>query len=238
MDAGDEEIYPRLLASKDKLSALSALFIADAIQEETECSWIQLHDWGSVLALPALEHLRVRGNGTPRTPLASATLRSLCLQTGGLPRETAQAVASASFPQLEHLELWIGSDGDYGGTVIPADLAPILSGKRFPKLRYLGLRNAQNADPYAQAVATSPILGQLEVLDMSLGAVTNLGAEALLASPALRKLKRLNLHQNYLDDAMRKKVKALGIECDVAAGNAEEDDYGDGDVYRYISLTE
>ncbi|MEZ6187672.1 MAG: hypothetical protein R3F62_22010 [Planctomycetota bacterium] len=130
----------------------------------------------------------------------------------------------------------MGTD-DYGGNTTPDDLAPILSGKLFPSCA-ARLRNAEQADAFAQAVATSPILEQLEVLDLSLGALTSAGAEALLSSPALSKLKRLNLHQNYLDDATRKKVKALGIECDVDRGDAEEEDYGDGEVYRYISLTE
>lgn len=237
MDANDDLIYDALVAGKRKLTSLNALFIADATQEESECSWIELSDWGKVLALPALEHLRVRGNGKPKSPLASSTLRSLCLQTGGLPRATARAVASASFPNLEHLELWLGTD-DYGGNTTPEDLAPIFSGKLFPKLRYLGLRNAREADAFAQAVATAPILEQIEVLDLSLGAIGNAGAEALLASPAVAKLKRLDLHLNYMDDATRKKVKALGIDVDVAAGDAEEEDYGDGDVYRYIALTE
>ncbi|MEZ6187671.1 MAG: WGR domain-containing protein [Planctomycetota bacterium] len=104
----DSEIYQRLLAAKGRLGALSAVFVADVTQEETECSWIHLNDYGQLLALPALEHLRVRGNGSPQAPLQSATLRSLCLQTGGLPRTTAQAVASASFPELEHLEPVVG----------------------------------------------------------------------------------------------------------------------------------
>jgi len=237
MNANDQAIYDTLLAAKHELTSLNALFIADAVMEESECSWIELGNWASVLGLPTLEHLRVRGNGTPRAPLLSPTLRSLCLQTGGLPRETARAVASASFPNLEHLELWLGTD-DYGGNTTPEDLAPIFSGKLFPRLRYLGLRNAREADAFAQAVATAPILEQIEVLDLSLGAIGNAGAEALLASPAVAKLKRLDLHLNYMDDATRKKVKALRIDVDVSAGDAEEEDWGDGDMYRYIALTE
>ena len=94
-------------------------------------------------------------------------------------------VWAAELPRLEHLELWLG-DGYYGGIATAAPLAPLLSGNLFPNLKYLGLRNSRIADEVAKAVAASPILERLEVLDLSLGNMGDEGARALIASPAVR----------------------------------------------------
>ena len=58
------------------------------------------------------------------------------------------------------------------------------------------MRNSDQADEFASEIASSPVLKQIEVLDLSLGVLTDAGAEALLASPATKKLKRLDLHHN------------------------------------------
>ncbi|MBL4850516.1 MAG: hypothetical protein JKY65_33785 [Planctomycetes bacterium] len=179
---------------------LEAIYLGDIVQEEAEVSWIMHGDWGPILsAFPKLEHWRVRGVANASS-FSCPNLRSLIV-TSMTSRQTCQSIAAADLPELEHLELWLGTD-DYSGDAQVEDLIPILSGKLFPKLRYLGLRNAQLANEVAEAVATSPILDRIEVLDLSNGMLDDRGGNALLASPAVTKLKRLNLHYNFFSPAV------------------------------------
>jgi hypothetical protein len=141
----------------------------------------------------------------------------------------------ANLPELRVLTLWLGVD-EYGGTSTIDDLAPLLAGDRFPKLEHLGLQNSQDMDAIAIAVASSPILGRLEGLDLSMGTLTDEGATALLRAPAIRNLKHLNLRHHYLSTAMVKKMKSLGIEVNTSDRKESED--GDGDEYRYAEVTE
>jgi hypothetical protein len=133
-------------------------------------------------------------------------------------------------PKLEHLELWLGAL-DYGGIEAPAPLEPLLSGKFFRKLKYLGLRNSEMADEVAKAVAQAPILARLEELDLSLGALSDVGAEDLLRSPEIRKLKKLDLHHHFLSKPFIEELKKLPLEVDVS--EAMEPDF-----YTYNDSTE
>ncbi|HNC46778.1 MAG TPA: hypothetical protein PLU80_21590, partial [Acidobacteriota bacterium] len=143
-----------------------------------------------------------------------------------------RAVTAADFPELEHLELWLGTE-NYGATTEPVDLAPLFSGRLFPKLKYLGLRNSDFSDLIATAMADSPLLERLETLDLSLGTLGDEGAEALLKSPATAKLRFLDLHHHYCSDEMMEKLKALGIKVDLsdAQGECDQDD-------RYVEVGE
>src|SRR5205823_4390614 len=79
-----------------------------------------------------------------------------------------------------------------------SDLKPILSGKSFLQLRYLGLRNSVIADEIAELAAQAPILRRLRVLDLSLGILTDRGAEALAASRLVAGLEKLDVHHHYV----------------------------------------
>lgn len=226
----------QLIQGADKLPNLRALFLGDLTGEQCEMSWIEQGDFAPLLAaFPKLEHLRVRGVRQCGA-LQSDSLRSLVLQCG-LPTAAAQQVAAAQLPALEHLELWCGTD-EYAGDVTVDDLMPILSGKLFPKLSYLGLRNAQIADALAAAVATSPIVQRLHTLDMSLGTLSDVGFGALAASQTIASLQRLDLHHHYAGKKAVAQVKKLGVPIlDVKQGDIEEDE-DDGDVYRYVAVGE
>jgi hypothetical protein len=63
----------------------------------------------------------------------------------------APNITSAHLPNLEHLELWLGSDG-YGGNTEIVDLAPIFT-EQFSRLTYLGLRDSGETDAIAAAVS-------------------------------------------------------------------------------------
>lgn len=231
-------IVEALTAARDRLAALRFLFLGDITSEQNEISWIVQTDLSPLLeAYPNLEHLTVRGGtelslGTPR----HAKLRELIIQAGGLPPSVIHEVAAAELPALEHLELWLG-EPNYGGDATVEDLAALLKGERFPRLKYLGLKNSVISDDIAAVVALAPIMQQLDVLDLSMGTLGDEGAKALLSCPAIRRLKKLDIHHHYVSDELVQVLNRLGIEVD-ASEHEEPDDWGGGDFHRYISVGE
>ncbi|MBL8677688.1 MAG: STM4015 family protein [Myxococcales bacterium] len=210
---GASELYARLASPEivARLSSLRALFVGDITGEECEISWITQSDVGPVLrAYPALEVLQVRGgNSLALSDLSSPALVKLVIETGGLPRSCIESVCNAKLPNLAHLELWLGSE-NYGADHSVDDLMPLLSGRLFPKLRYLGLRDSEYSDEIARVIADAPVLSQLETLDLSMGTLGDEGAEALLASPQIAKLATLDVSHHYMSDAMVKRLASIG----------------------------
>ena len=222
-----ETIIGILVDHAAKLPALRGIFLGDIVQEENEMSWIEQGDVGRILAaFPKLEELRVRGQSSLQlSPCANESLKRLTIETGGMPTDVLHNLARCSFPNLEHLELWLGDDG-YGWEGDVDDVLPVIEPALFPKLKSLGICNSMIADEFAAVVANAPVLGQLEVLDLSLGTMTDAGAEALIASEKVRNLKSLNLHRNYLTDATIARLHGLGPKVD--AGGQEKPDGCDG----------
>ena len=156
------EVLDVLIENRDRLPLLSAVFVGDITSEENEMSWINQTDLAPLLnAFPDLQLLRARG-GTSLvfTPLQHAKLRGLALETGGMDASVLRGVCSSQFNELEHLELWLGTE-DYGATVRIEDLQPLLSGEIFPNLKYLCLRNSDMADQIAAVVVNSPLMQRI-----------------------------------------------------------------------------
>jgi hypothetical protein len=235
-------VVEALVAAAGELPALRALFLGDMTSEDCEISWIVQSDVTALLtAFPRLERLAVRGgNQLALTPVRHENLRSLVIETGGLPADVVRAVATSDLPALTDLELWLGTE-EYGADSSVEDLAPILSGEKFPRLTRLALSNSDHQDAIAAAVATAAILPQLRALDLSKGVLMDTGAEALLDGQPLTHLESLDLHHNYLSDGMRVRLRAAlepsGVRLDLDAGNADEDDY-DGTIYRSVAVSE
>lgn len=204
-----------LVRLADRFPKLLALYLGDITSEENEMSWIQQSNLSPLLkAYPNLELLRCRGG--EQLALAQpqhSKLRALALETGGLSHTVVESVLKGDFPELEFLELWLGTE-DYGADVTCQHLEPLFAGTLFPKLKYLGLRNSEIADAVAIAISKAPILQRLEVLDLSLGTLGDEGAQALLKIDA--PLKRLCLHHNYVGPELSKKLKALPIVVDLS----------------------
>ncbi|GLX93150.1 hypothetical protein [Herbidospora sp. NBRC 101105] len=114
----------------------------------------------------------------------------------------------------------------YGGNTTAADLAPILAGDRLPALKHLGVQDSEIQDEIAAAVASAPVVAQLDELDLSMGTLTDAGAEALLGGQPLSHLKVLDLHHNFLSDTMADRVaKALpGVDVKLHDRFSPEDD--------------
>ena len=228
-------IVEALVKGKDRLPKLAALYIGDITSEENEMSWIKQSDLSPLLqAFPRLQLLRARGGDG--LALASAEhnhLRALALETGGMDVSVIRSVCTAKLPNLEYLELWLGTD-EYGANYTVADLQPILSGQLFPKLKYLGLRNCQRADELAGVLVNSPLLQRIETLDLSLGVLTDEGAQALLLLPLNTTLKKLNLHYNYISEDLIRQLKALPLVVDASKPSNMDTD----DEWRFVAVGE
>jgi hypothetical protein len=227
------EVVDKLVALKENFKDLKALFIGDITYEECEISWINQTDITPILkAFPQLEHLQLRGGeGLSFSELAHDQLQTLIIETGGMHPNVIDQVNAARLPNLQKLELWLGSD-EYGFKSRIEDLQPILSGKLFPKLTWLGLMDSVIQDDIAIAAAQAPVLDQLQELDLSMGVLTDKGAEALLKSEGIRKLKHLNLRHHFLSEAMMEQLRALGISINLDDKEEEDDDY------RYVEVAE
>jgi predicted DNA-binding WGR domain protein len=231
---GPGHVAELLLAHAPRLRSLKGLFIGDILGEEAEISWIHQCDWGKLLsALPALEQVLIRGGeGLELKDLRHPRLRSITLQTGGLSKTTLEDLLQADLPALRALTLWLGVD-DYGGDITVEDLAPLLSGQLFPELEHLGLQDSEDQDDIAQAVANSPLITRLKGLDLSMGTISDRGAEALLACPAVAGLRWLNLRHNYFSEAMIKRLKGICAEV-----NLSDRIKADGPNDRYVEVSE
>ncbi|WP_017571187.1 STM4015 family protein [Nocardiopsis halotolerans] len=241
-----DEVRDLLVELAPRLPGLRSLFYADLVVEECEASWIRHGNLSPlVAAFPGLTGFAVRGTShLSMEALEHDGLRGLTLQGGGLPRKLARQVVGARLPSLEHLELWLGVE-DYGGDTAPEDLGPVLSGEAFPKLRTLGLRNTENLRSWFPVLAEAPVLSSLEVLDLSLGDLSDEGARALIdLAPAFRGLKRLDLHHHYLSEDMCERVRAAlpGVEVDLSDVREPEidgdEDDEDREVYYYTAVAE
>jgi hypothetical protein len=225
-----------LVAARDRLPGLRALFVGEMTYEECEISWINHGDIAPLLgAFPRLEVLTIRGSqGLRLSPVRHRRLRELTVETGGLPGEFVRGLADSSFPVLRELELWLGIR-EYGGDATIEDLAPILGGAELPQLRRLALRNAEIADAVAEALAAAPVVARLEELDLSMGALSDAGATALLLGQPLTHLRRLDLSHHFMshDVAGRFAEELPGASVDTS----DEQDAAD-DGFRYVSVTE
>ena len=233
VEVGSAGIVEALVAARDSLPCLHVIFFGDITYEEAEISWIEQSDMAPLFgAYPQLTHFCVRGgNQLSFGLLRHENLRQLIVQSGGLGRDVVRQIGRAQLPKLEWLELWLG-DSNYGGDCEVDDLQPILAGVQFPLLKQLGLKNAEKQDEIAVAVASAPVLQQLETLDLSMGTLTELGAQALLNSGGVKKLKHLNLAENYLSAPLLTRFNALGISVNLA----EQKTGDEGD--RYVSVAE
>jgi uncharacterized protein (TIGR02996 family) len=235
----DEDV-PRLLRLVAELGfagRLQELVLGD-IDEDVDLAHHTLGDLSELgRSYGGLRALSVRGWQFQLGSLALPELRRLTVQTCGLSQANLASVLQQPRPQLEELELWFGS-ALYGATCGPDDLRPLLEEPgRFPKLRALGLMNAEFTSALCEALARSPLLRQLETLDLSMGTLDDAGAEVLLArAPAFAHLDWLDLDDNFLSEACVERLQATfgsAAQCGDQK-EIEEDD----PALRYVSVWE
>ncbi|MBL1291977.1 STM4015 family protein [Streptomyces sp. NPDC057067] len=229
-----------VVAAAGRLTSLKAVFVGDLVQEEAEISWIEQSDVTALLtAFPALTHLGVRG-GTDLEfpPVKHGALRELTIESGGLPAVALRGVLDSELPALESLDLWLGVSA-YGGDAVVPDLAPLLSGSRFPRLHHLGLRNSELQNEIAAAVGSAPVVAQLRTLDLSNGTLGDEGAAALLEGQPLTHLTSLDLHHHFLTEPMERRVREAmephGVSVDLSDRCEPWDDQGPEGRYTAVA---
>ena len=221
------EVVADLVSAAPQLPGLRHLFLGDITSEESELSWINQSDLGPLLqAFPGLESLGVRGGSELSfSKLAHENLKKLVIQTGGLSRSTIREIFLCDFPALEHLELLFGEE-NYGFDGGVEDLQPLLSGRLFPKLKYLGLMNSVIANDIAAVLVNSPIVGRVESIDLSLGNLDDEGVRSLMALASHAQLRRLNISHHYASkETVGALVKALPFEVVAEDRQEPEDDW-------------
>ncbi|UWE07510.1 STM4015 family protein [Actinacidiphila bryophytorum] len=227
-----------LVEARGQLTGLLAVFVGDLAPEEAALSWIGQCDMTPLLtAYPQLQELGIRGGADlVLAPVRHGHLRTLAIESAGLPAGVVRALGASDLPALEYLELWLGVP-ECGGNTAVADLAPLLAGERLPALRHLGLRNSADQDAIAGALAEAPIVARLTSLDLSLGTLGDEGAAALLAGQPLTHLSWLDLHHHFLGDkaaqAVRDALEPAGVEVDL--DDAMEAGAGEP---RYVAVEE
>ncbi|NTX35513.1 MULTISPECIES: WGR domain-containing protein [unclassified Myxococcus] len=216
------------------MPTLRSLFLGDfEYPDETEISWSYINDvTGLYKVLPNLRSLRLRGADADLGKIDLPELREFSMETGGLPLGAVKSIASANWPKLEKLEVWFGSE-NYGAEGGVEDIQPILDGKGLSNVKVLGLRNSEFTDELAKALPTAKILPQLEKLDLSMGCLSDTGAQTLADNAAAFKhLKHLDVTENTLTKAGEKLVAKLAAT--VAAGSQRDYD----EEYRYAAVGE
>jgi hypothetical protein len=196
--------YVKILVEHHQyFNSLKALFIGDIEDRERMISDLSFGcDISPVLSVhPDLEILHIRsggrGNNLSFSEWRHEKLKALRIESSGLNRSAITSLCQLELPALEYLELWTGSD-EYGSDSTIEDVMPIISGDKFPNLRYLGIKNCEYTDDVAFALAKSPLLDQLIELDLSMGTMTNEGLFALLQVPETNDLDKLNLDENFI----------------------------------------
>ncbi len=225
-----------LVKAKDKLTNLKAIFIGDIAQDESEISWIMQSDISPVLAAyPNLEVLQVRGGYCLKfSPVEHNNLQALIIEAGGLPKDAIADISKLQLPNLQHLELWLGTD-EYGGDSGVLDLEWIMAGNVSEKLIYLGLRNGEYSDAIAKRLVKSSILEKIKILDLSMGTLTDEGATVLLKSSAINNLDILDVSANYLSANAVESLSMLDLQ--LISTEQKEDEY-DEEEERYCSVSE
>lgn len=224
-----------LVRLNSRFPNLRKLFIGDMSFEECEVSWIMQSNLAPLLtAYPELTSLTIKGStGLELEPASHSKLEELIIICGGLGQSVIRSISEGQFPSLTKLELYLGVD-EYGFDGDLEDVLTLIKPGKFPKLSYLGLKNSELQDEIAIALADAPILDQLQTLDLSMGTLTDSGAEALLASDKVKRLQHVDLSYHYMSDAMIARWKESGLSVNVD----DQQDADDDEDYRYPSLTE
>ncbi len=194
---------------KRKLLALRTLYLGDFHSEETELNWSSLGN-AEVLygGIPNVRDLTLRSGTMHFGTIVLPELRRFATLTGGLQKDAIASIAGAHWPELERLELQIGSSR-YDSNITPDDLQPILDGEGLPAtLVHLGLANYEFTNELIPRLVSSKILPRIRELDLSQGSFGPEGAEALIANKAaFAHLDKLDLSESWLDTPIAARVR-------------------------------
>lgn len=172
-------------------------------------SWAQTGELSALWSVaPQLTEVKVRGLVEDLGSIAAPNLLRFTRETSGLKRSELSSILAATWPKLEHLELWFG-DANYGAEPSAEDAAPLLEGKGLPALSSLGICNFEFIDALVERLVHSPLLPRLKRLDLSKGCLTAEGAEVLIRHRArFAHLEAIDLSQNLVSEAAQAELRA------------------------------
>lgn len=127
---------------------------------------------------PNLEVVGLYAGQLTMGEIVAPKLRCFVAHTGGLGAAELKAVAKATWPALEELEIWFGAE-EYGCDCSFSDLEPLLQ-RTDLKLKKLGIMNMEFGDEVCTGILRSPLLAGLEHLDLSMGVIGEEGAKAII----------------------------------------------------------
>lgn len=237
-DNDAQAILDGIVENKDKFSHIKSLFIGDMEYDECEVSWIEQADYSKLWeALPQLEKLTIKGSmNLELGEIRHQNLKSLQIICGGLPKKILAGIGAAELPELRNLLLYIGVE-DYGFDGDVSDIEAMLSKSDYSRLEVLGIMDSEIQDEITEVVVKSKYMDQIEVLDLSMGSLSDKGGGILLEElPRHENIRFVNLEYHYMSDEMMKKLKGLAVSVNV--DDQQEDDEYDGEIYRWPMLTE
>ena len=90
------------------------------------------------------------------------------------------------------------------------------------------------------SVASAPVLDQLESLSLSMGTLTDTGAEALLGGQPLTHLRQLDLGHHFLSEAVADRVRAAFASAgtDVDLSDAQTPHRRRDEEWRFVAVSE
>jgi hypothetical protein len=115
------------------------------------------------------------------------------------------------------------------------------AGSKMEKAKSLGVPVLSEADMLTLfgdtsddvSAGTGSILDRIQTLDLSMGTLSDKGAEALMNNAKILQLEKLDVHHHFMTDAWMEKLRGLDIEVDVADQQEDEDE-----DWRYPSVAE
>lgn len=212
-----------ILENKELFSNLKSLFVGDVGNIICEISWMLQEDYTEFLReFKTLEHLTIEGSQELAIrDINHKNLKSLELITGGLPAEIIHNIVDGNLPNLEKLSLYIGSE-EYGFDGNIDDIKYLMDNlHKLPKLKSLGLLNSEMQDDIVKLVISHPNIKNLEVLDLSYGTFTDIGAQFILENKdKIAHLQTLVLKRSFICRKYRDELSQLDVNV-----NLEEHQY-------------
>lgn len=221
-----------VVAASPQAKTLRVLRFDDYTYEDSEISWTAFGDFSAQWsAFPALEDLRIRsGEGGSLGDLALPNLRTFVRVSGGLGEAELADIFAATWPRLEHFEVWFGHQ-QYGAVGKPEHVTPLLEGRISPALTHVGLVNCEFLQGLIEPLARSPVLRQLRSLDLSRSTLADDDVDLLLKhADAFAHLDRIDLTENFITD--RRAELTARLPHVVLAGQRDLHDR------RYVALGE
>ena len=232
-DPADDDLQQLIdVLAKLAPQTLRRIIIGDDVDQ---ISWYHVGNLSELWhAVPKLDVLEIEAGSFTLGKIELPSLRRAVFKTGSLSTASGKALATASWPRIEHLEIYYG-DEMYGGDCSMKQVQPLLDRTDLKSLTELGLMDSMFADELCIALPRAKIVPQLRKLDLSCGMMTDEGARTLAThADAFAHLEVLDVSDNYLSSDGIKAVKRIAKKV---ITDTQKDDDGDPEM-RWVSVGE